>query len=135
MNKDTAARELAIRYAQCMDDRSFDLLDGIMTRDVVMAAPEFECNGLEAFREQVQILHDYSGTMHLIGNQSGAWQGDSYSGETYCVATHIYEKDDAERKWEVGIRYQDEIALTAGAFKYTRRYLNIVWQSDTPLQA
>jgi len=132
MNLDTP-RRLATLYAKFLDDRDFDRLDEIMTRDVVIAAPQFECVGLAAFRDQLQMLHDYSRTMHLIGNQYGEWDGDAYRGETYCVATHIHEKDGVGRKWEVGIRYRDTIAKSGEDHKYTRRYLDVVWQSDTAL--
>ena len=131
---DAIAQKLAIRYARIMDDRSFDQLEEIMVEDIVMAAPEFENRGLTAFREQLKILQNYSATMHLVGNQFGEWDGDTYEGETYCVASHIYEKDGVGRNWELGIRYQDSIAKVGDAYKYTRRYLNVLWQSDRPLQ-
>ena len=134
MNKDQAPRELALEYARCMDDKCFDELDGIMSPEVSIGSPLFENLSLEAFKEQVQLLHDYSRTMHLVGNQRGQWDGDEYRGETYCVASHIYEKDGVGRNWEVGIRYQDVIAEVDGSYKYTRRYLDVLWQSDRPLQ-
>ena len=134
MNPD-APQQLAVLYARLMDDKLFDRLEEIMVPDVVVAAPEFECLGVEAFREQVQLLHNFSATMHLIGNQFGEWDGDTYQGETYCVATHIHEPEGVARKWEVGIRYQDTIVGTGSGYKYSRRYLNILWQSDTRLEA
>lgn len=134
MHKDPAL-ELATRYAKLMDDKRFDLLHEIMASDIVIAAPEFECVGQAAFAEHCAgVLEKFSGTMHLIGNQSGTWDGEDYRGETYCVATHIYEEEGIARKWEVGIRYDDTIGKIDGKFKYSRRYLNIVWQADTPLQ-
>ncbi len=133
---DNPALELATKYAKFMDDKSFQQLQEIMADDVVIAGPEFECIGLVAFSEQCKSgLGSFSHTMHMIGNQSGQWSGADYSGETYCVATHIYEKDGIARKWELGIRYDDSISLIDGDYKYTRRYLNIVWDSDTPLQS
>ena len=132
---DPIAQQLALRYARIMDDRSFDELDEIMVDDVVMAAPNFENQGLAAFKEQVQLLHNYSATMHLVGNQYGEWTGDKYEGETYCVASHIYEKDGVGRNWEVGIRYKDTIVRDGEHCKYTRRYLDVLWDSDRPLQA
>lgn len=134
MERENAARELAVLYAKYMDDKLFDQLGEIMIDGIVMAAPEFECNGLDAFKQQVELLRNYSATMHLVSNQSGEWNGDNYVGETYCVATHIYEQDGVGRKWEVGIRYDDHISLIDGNYKYTRRYLNIAWNSDVPLQ-
>lgn len=133
--KDAIPRELAIRYAQIMDDRAFDHLEEIMADDVLITGPSFEARGLAAFREQVKILNNFSRTMHLIANQIGQWQGDSYQGETWCIASHIYEKDGIGRKLEMGIRYQETIALRSGSYRYTHRHLDVQWESDTPLKA
>ena len=132
--KDAIPRQLAIRYARIMDDRAFDELDEIMTDDVIITSSEFEARGLPAFKEVVQMLHNYTRTMHLVANQFGEWQGDTYTGETWCIATHIYEKDGALRKWELGIRYEETIAIANNTPRYTRRHLNIQWDSDTPLR-
>ena len=131
---DNPGQQLALRYARIMDDRRFDELDEIMVDDVFVAAPTFENRGLAAFKEQVQLLHNFSATMHLVGNHYGEWEGDRYEGETYCVASHIYEKDGVGRNWEVGIRYKDSIARVDGVCKYTRRYLDVLWESDRPLK-
>ena len=134
MQKDPAL-QLATHYAKLMDDKRFDLLHEALAEDIVIAAPEFECVGRAAFADHcAKVLSKFSATMHLIGNQNGDWNGEAYNGETYCVATHIYEEEGIARKWEVGIRYQDTIGKIDGEFKYSRRYLNIVWQADTPLQ-
>ena len=131
---DDPARQLALRYARIMDDRCFDELDEIMVDDVFISAPNFENRGLAAFKKQVQLLHNFSATMHLVANHYGEWEGDRYEGETYCVATHVYEKDGVGRNWEVGIRYKDSIVRVDGACKYTRRYLDVLWESDRPLK-
>ena len=128
-------RELAEKYARCMDDRNFAQLSAVMFDDVVVAVPEFECVGLAAFREQCEtILSKYSATMHLLGNQLGDWDGERYEGETYGIATHIYQQDGVDRKWEVAVRYEDLIEGRQGVYKYARRHLNIVWQADQPLR-
>ena len=131
---DPIAQELAFAYARMMDDKLFDELDNIMVDDVVVGSPDFDCQGLAAFKEQVTLLHNFSHTMHLVGNQYGSWNGDEYTGETYCVASHISEQEGVARNWEVGIRYQDTIVKVGDTHKYTQRYLNVLWQADRPLQ-
>jgi hypothetical protein len=131
--RESAPQRLAMQYARIIDDKAFDDLETIFTPDAIVAAPAFESNGMTEFRGQLEFLLTFSGTMHMIGNQIGEWDGDSYKGETYCVASHIYELDGVERKMEMGIRYDDEINLVEGEYKYTRRYLNVVWQQDLPL--
>jgi hypothetical protein len=127
------ARDLALKYARYVDDKTFDKMPDIMHPDVVMAAPEFESVGVPAFTEKLQILHDYSGTMHMIGNQLGDWTDGTYQGETYCIAAHIYEKDGVARKMEMGIRYKDTITAIDGVYKYSRRYLDVIWHQDLAL--
>ena len=126
-------QQLALQYARIIDDRDFDQLETIFTEDAVVASPQFESHGLAEFRQQLQALHGFSRTLHMVGNQLGEWQGDDYRGQTYCVASHIYELEGVRRKLEMGIRYDDEIVRVDGLCKYRRRYLNIVWEQDLPL--
>ena len=133
--RDNIPRELAVRYAKYCDDKEFDNMAGIMVDDVEMGAENFQTNSLEDFKGVLQLLHDYSATMHMVGNQFGEWDGDTWQGETYCLASHIKEVDGVERNWELAIRYQDTISLVDGEYKYTRRYLKVVWEADRPLKS
>ena len=132
--RDKIVRDLAARYAQFVDDKAFDRMGEIMAADVEMAAAGFETHSLEEFGEQLKFLDNFSGTMHIIGNQLGEWEGEKYNGETYCVASHIYEKDGVGYKMEMGIRYKDTIAPMDGTYKFTRRYLDVLWEQDLPLK-
>ena len=126
-------QDLALKYAKYVDDKEFDNMASIMAEDVVIAAPTFTCNSLAEFLEQLKFLDNFSATMHMIGNQLGEWEGEIYNGETYCIASHVYEKDGVSRKLEMGIPYKDAIAPMDGTYKYTRRYLDVVWEQDLPL--
>ncbi|MCX2982574.1 nuclear transport factor 2 family protein [Halieaceae bacterium IMCC14734] len=126
-------QQLALLYAKYVDDKEFDKMGAIMVDDVKMGSHGFGSNTLEEFKEQLKFLDTFSATMHLIGNQLGEWDGDNYSGETYCVASHIYEKDGVPHKMEMGIRYTDSISAVGDTYKYTERYLNVVWEQDLPL--
>ena len=133
--RDNVPRELALRYARYCDDREFDRMADIMTDDVEMGADSFQTHSLAEFKEVLQQLNDYTGTMHMIGNQLGDWQGDTWQGETYCLASHVREVDGVARNWELAIRYQDTIKLVDGEYKYTRRFLKVVWESNRPLNS
>jgi hypothetical protein len=132
--RDKIIRDLALKYAQIIDDKAFDRLPEIMAEDVEMASPAFETHGLAEFGEQLKFLDTFSGTLHIIGNQLGELEGEKYQGETYCVASHIYEKEGVPHKLEMGIRYKDSIAPMDGTYKFTRRYLDVVWSQDLPLE-
>jgi hypothetical protein len=79
------------------------------------------------------LKETYSATFHLVGNQLGQWYEDHYEGETYCIASHIYEKDGQGRKLDMAIRYQERVEYIDGRYCYTRRDVNIVWSSDQSL--
>ena len=133
--RDKIVKELALKYARCVDDRDFEAMGEIMADDVVIGSPAFESQNLAEFKEQLKFLDNFSATLHMIGNQLGEWTGEKYSGETYCVASHIHEKNGVPHKLEMGIRYQEDIAPMQGTYKYTRRYLDVVWQQDLPLES
>ncbi len=128
-----APRELAVAYARHIDNRQFDRLAEIMIEDVQVSSPLFSCKSLAEFSEQLQLLHNYRVTMHLVGNVFGSWEEGCYSGEAYCMATHIYEVDGQEWKWEVGIRYEDRIIIRDRQPLFSHRHLNVLWQQDQPL--
>ena len=125
---------LALRYAQIADDRNFAAMRDIISSDFSQQGPDWHCQGADAFIAQLQFLEqNFSATTHFIGNQLGAWQQDCYEGETYCIASHIYNKDGVDRKLDMAIRYRERIANTEGSYRYTRRDVDVVWTSDQPL--
>lgn len=132
MRDNEIPRVLALKYAQFVDDRQFERMREIMVENFTQAGPGFAAGSLEEFIGNLQILNNYSATFHLLGNQLGEWQNDLYRGETWCVASHIYEKDGVQRKLDMGIRYQDLIESDGSSFKYLSRDLVVVWTQDLP---
>ena len=128
-------KQLALRYAQIADGRKFAEMRDIISVDFSQQGPNWQCQGADAFIEQLQILEqNFSATLHMVGNQVGQWDGECYEGETYSIASHLYEKDGVGRKLEMAIRYQERIEKFADGHRYARRDVNIVWTSDQPLQ-
>ena len=123
---------LAIKYAQFVDDRQFERMREIMVDNFTQSGPGFAANSLDEFITNLQVLNNYSTTFHLVGNQYGDWQNDLYRGETWSVASHIYEKDGQQRKLDMGIRYQDVIETEGTNFKYLSLDMVIVWTQDLP---
>ncbi|WP_116365323.1 nuclear transport factor 2 family protein [Parahaliea mediterranea] len=127
-------RLLAARYAKFVDDREFSRMAEIMTPEFTQKGPGFGANSLQEFVTNLEFLRQYSATLHMVGNQIGEWHNAIYTGETWCVASHIYEKDGVARKLDMGIRYQDVIEDVGGHYRYTSRDLNVVWTQDLPCQ-
>ena len=134
MDKDIP-KLLASRYAQFVDNREFDRMREIMVPEFTQQGPGFGSESLDTFIANLAVLDHYTATFHLVANQVGQWHNDIYNGETWGVASHLYEQDGIPRKLDMGIRYQDVIENIGGNFRYTSRDLNVVWTQDLPLQA
>ena len=57
-------------------------------------------------------------------------EGDRYRGETYCVASHFFQREGRSFCLDMGIRYQDVIEVRAEGARYLSRDLNVVWQDE-----
>ena len=125
--------QLVNEYVRIVDDRQFDEMEGIMWPDFTQQGPGFGAESRQVFIDNLEFLRQYSRTFHLIGSQFGEWDGDTYKGETYCIASHFYTKDEVERKMDMGIRYQESIEIRDGVAKYIKRDLNVVWSEDRPV--
>jgi hypothetical protein len=127
-----STRQLAYDYARAVDDRDFTLLGRILHPEVRMAGPGFEALSRATFFETLKILERYRRTFHFVGNHTGSWSAGEFRGETYCVASHLYEHEGAVRKLDMGIRYADHIVREGGALRFRERVLDVVWTQDLP---
>ena len=127
-----APSKLSNLYASIIDQRKFSSLSTIMWDEFSMSG-HFEINGLENFIAAMQQLENYQSTMHQIMNVHGAWNKSMYQGETYCVASHIFEKDDKPYKLDMGIIYSDVIEVKDGTAKFLSRDFSLKWQKTDSL--
>ena len=123
---------LVYEYARLIDNRRFDDLIEIICEDVHIGTPDRDMNSFAEWRNALNFMDTYLRTFHLVGNHTGAWSGDEFQGETYCVASHLYKKADEIRKHDMGIRYQDRIVRQQGRLKFKERILDVVWTQDLP---
>ena len=84
-----APRRLAQQYARYIDDRTFDRLAEIMAEDIQVGSPLFTCNSLAEFKEQLELLHNFRVTMHLVGNVFGAWTRGSNRKPSFSIFSMI----------------------------------------------
>jgi len=70
-----------------------------------------------------------------VTNQLFEIRGDEASGETYCHASHLFERDGAGHKLDWGIRYQDRCRREEGSWRFARRELIVDWEQQAPLGA
>ena len=126
--------ELSNLYASLIDQRKFSSLNSIMWDEFSMSG-HFEITGLENFIAAMQQLENYQSTMHQIMNVQGEWKENLYSGETYCVASHMFDKDNKPFKLDMGIVYSDVIEVREGTAKFISRVFSLKWQKTDLLDA
>ncbi len=126
-------RTLAVKYARFVDNRKYERMSEIMSPEFTQQGPGFGSGSLQEFIEALHVLDRYSATFHVVMNQDGEWHNDLYTGETWGVASHLYEQEGVQRKLDMGIRYQDVIENAGSHYQYLSRDLHIVWTQDLPL--
>ena len=120
--------QIIYQYASIIDSKKFSELSRIMWDEFSLTGP-YELIGLETFIDAVQQnLSTYKSTMHLIGNAEGQWDGNTYTGKTYCIASHILEENGQSTKLDMGIIYDDTIELRGEEAKFLHRHFNLQWQ-------
>ena len=127
MNKDLVPTKLSNLYASIIDQRKFSSLSSIMWDEFSMLG-EFEIIGLENFIAAMQQLENYKSTMHQVMNVQGEWEENIYKGETYCIASHMFDQDDKPYKLDMGIIYSDVIEMRDGTAKFLSRTFSLQWQ-------
>ena len=127
MIKDLVPSKLSNLYASIIDQRKFSSLNSIMWDDFSMLG-QFEINGLENFITAMQQLENYQSTMHQVMNIQGEREENLYKGETYCIASHMFDNDDKPYKLDMGIIYSDVIEIRDVTAKFLSRTFSLKWQ-------
>ena len=79
-------------------------------------------------------LASYLSTTHVVGGQAVVLDGDAASGETTCLAHHVYDGEDGGRRLLVlAVRYADRYVRDGGAWYFAERQLRLDWRDDRPL--
>ena len=127
-------RELAERYARMMDRMNFDWLPQVFAEDGGLAGPGYEMTGHDQLRQGLQSLDQFSATLHGVLNTYFEIDGDTATGEVYCVANHVHEVEGIPFKLDMGIRYEDDYKRVPGGWVIARRKFNMVWETDLPMR-
>jgi ketosteroid isomerase-like protein len=133
-----AIRALVDAYAHCADRRDADRQKALFTDDTHFVVymdgegtdPSQELNGREALTPVFADLNRYEATSHFNGQSTIALDGDRATGESYCLAHHLYT-EGGERKLMVAyLRYRDTFVKRDGAWLFAERKLYVDW-TDT----
>jgi ketosteroid isomerase-like protein len=135
-----AIRELVDAYAHCADRRDAEGQKSLFTEDTHFVVymdgqgsePTQVLDGREALTPVFEALNNYQATMHFNGQSTITLDGDRATGESYCIAHHLFT-DDGERKLMVAhLRYDDAFVKIDGAWMFAERKLYVDWTETRP---
>ena len=130
-----AIRELIDAYAHCADTRDAEGQKALFTDDthfvVYMegegSAPTQVLDGREALTPVFEDLNRYEATMHFNGQSTIALEGDRATGESYCIAHHLYTEEGTRTLMVAWLRYLDVFVKVDGAWLFAERELYVDW--------
>ena len=129
---EAALRRTAEIYAQGADRKDKQLWRSVLADDCRIEGPGFVTEGLDATLQSIDALGQmFRSTLHKVHNQTVMIKGDQASGETYCTADHLMNDADQLLRWT--IRYIDEWRREGGAWRITRRKLELLWEEIVPV--
>jgi ketosteroid isomerase-like protein len=138
-----AIRELVDAYAQCADRRDAEGLVSLFTEDTRFVVymdgqgsePSQVLDAREALTPVFNDLNRYQATMHFNGQSTISLDGDRATGESYCIAHHLFTEDDERKLMIAWLRYSDTFAKVDGAWLFAERNLYLDWAETRPSHA
>jgi hypothetical protein len=129
-----ALRHLVDSYAMGCDRRDLDMLTACFadggTNTVHWLDRDATTMTAPADLERIPTgLARYDQTFHFVGNHRVDVQGDSATGDVYCIAHHVTGKDD----FVMHIRYEDTYVRTGAGWRIATRDLRLLWTANQPV--
>ena len=130
-----AIRELVDAYAHCADRRDAEGQKALFTEDTHFVVymdgqgsePTQVLDGREALTPVFDALNNYQATMHFNGQSTVALDGDRATGESYCVAHHLFTEEGQRKLMVAWLRYADVFARVDGTWLFAERNLYVDW--------
>jgi SnoaL-like domain len=130
-----AIRELFDAYAHSADRRDAEGQKSLFTEDthfvVFMegegSAPSQELNGREALTPVFEDLNRYEATTHFNGQSTIKLDGHRATGESYCLAHHLFAEDGERKLLIASLRYLDTFVKSDEAWLFSERKLYVDW--------
>src|SRR3954451_25361062 len=94
--------------------------------------PTYALDGREALTPVFDDLNRYEATMHFNGQSTIALDGDRATGESYCIAHHLFTADGERRLMVAFLRYRDTFVKRGGNWRFGERELYVDWTETRP---
>ena len=133
-----AIRELVDAYAHCADRRLAEEQKSLFTEDAHFVVymngqgsePTQVLDGREALMPVFEDLNRYEAPQHFNGQSTIALDRDRATGESYCIAHHLFTEDGERKLMLAHLRYGDTFVKLNGAWLFAERNLYLEF-SDT----
>jgi len=133
-----AIRELVDAYAHCADRRDADGQKALFTEDTHFVVymngagtePTEDLHSREQLTPVFDALNQYEVTMHFNGQSTMSLDGERATGETYCIAHHVFSPEGDRKIMLAYLRYLDSFVKQGGTWLFTERNLYLEF-SDT----
>jgi hypothetical protein len=135
-----AIRELIDAYAHCADRRDAEGQKSLFTEDTHFAVymdgqgsePTQVLDGREALTPVFDALNNYQATMHFNGQSTIALDRHRATGESYCIAHHLFTDNDGRKLMVAHLRYHDTLVKSDGVWLFAERNLYVDWTETRP---
>jgi SnoaL-like domain len=94
--------------------------------------PTQELDGREALTSVFNDLNQYEATTHFNGQSTIALDGNRATGESYCLAHHLFTDDGKRKLMVASLRYHDTFVKLDGAWLFAERKLYVDWTETRP---
>lgn len=136
-------RRVVERYAQAVDQADSAAVAALFTEDgeleLWMDPTQREPTGLYRGRDEiakaVSAIKRYRVTHHTIASSLADVDGDRATGETRCVAHHVYGEGDAVRDRVLYIRYDEQFARVDARWRFARREFHVQWVATQSVES
>ena len=135
-----AIRELVDAYAHCADRRLAEEQKALFTEDTPFVVymngqgsePTQVLDGREALTPVFEDLNRYQVTQHFNGQSTISLDGDRATGESYCIAHHLFTEDGERKLMVAWLRYEDTFVKVDGDWLFAERNLYVDWTETRP---
>jgi hypothetical protein len=136
-----AIRSLIDAWAHCADRRQPNEQAALFTSDGTVKVyagdpatnePIQSLTGRAAMAEAFKVLDGYDVTTHFTGQSSVRLHGDQATGETYCLAHHLWVVNGVRTLMVMSIRYLDSFVRDNDRWLFAERVLVIDWTDSRP---
>ena len=135
-----AIRQLVDAYAHCADRRDAEGQMALFSEDTHFVVymdgqgsePTQVLDGRGALAPVFEDLNRYQATMHFNGQSTVTVDGERATGESYCIAHHLF-REEGERKLMVAwLRYRDTFVMVGDTWLFGERNLYVDWTETRP---